>query len=239
MQLVNNDVAQVLERLGPLGVVRQNAGVQHVGIGKHHVGAFADGAAGVLRRVPVVGEGAEFGTHGVDGALEFGELVLGQRLGGEQIQRASAGIGNQALEHRQVVAQRLAGGGGRHYHYVASGGGVFERLGLVRVQLADAARHQRLPERWRQGLREVGKDAWLGGLAADGAYRRIRVRHPFLEARAMAPARPVRRASTRSFSRRPVGSGNPPVGSGNPSVRFMFALPSPMLAPARVSERAG
>ena len=106
---------------------------------KHHVGALADGAAGVLRRIAVVGEGAQFGTHGVNGALEFGELIFGQRLGGEQVQRARAGIGNQPLEYREVVAQRLAGGGGRHHHHIASGCGVGERLGLVRVELADAA----------------------------------------------------------------------------------------------------
>ena len=40
VQLVDHDVAQVLEIARPLGVVRQDAGVQHVGIGEHHVGAL-------------------------------------------------------------------------------------------------------------------------------------------------------------------------------------------------------
>ncbi len=60
---------------------------------------------------------------------------------------------------------------------------MLEGLGLVRVKLADAARDQRLLERRRQRLGEVSEDAGLGGLVADGAYRGIRVRHPFLEAR--------------------------------------------------------
>ena len=46
MQLVDHDVAQVLEIARPVGVVRQDAGVQHVGIGEDDVGALADGACG-------------------------------------------------------------------------------------------------------------------------------------------------------------------------------------------------
>ena len=62
MQLVDDDVAQILEQLGPARVVRQDAGVQHVGIGQHDVGALADGLAGVLRRIAIVGEGAQIPT---------------------------------------------------------------------------------------------------------------------------------------------------------------------------------
>ena len=59
VQFVDDDVAQVFEQLGPLGVMRQDAAVQHVGIGEDDVGALADGAAGVLRSVAIVGEGAD------------------------------------------------------------------------------------------------------------------------------------------------------------------------------------
>ena len=61
MQLVDDDVAQVLEALRPLGVMRQDAAVQHVGIGQHDVGALADRLAGILRRVAVVGERPDVG----------------------------------------------------------------------------------------------------------------------------------------------------------------------------------
>ena len=60
---------------------------------------------------------------------------------------------------------------------------MLERLGLMRVQLADAARDQRLLERRRQRSGKLSEHAGFGGLAADGANRRIRSRHPFLEAR--------------------------------------------------------
>ena len=63
VQLIDHDIAQILESLGPLGVVRQNARVQHVGIGQHHVGPLPDRPAGVLRSVAVVGERADAGAH--------------------------------------------------------------------------------------------------------------------------------------------------------------------------------
>jgi len=77
VQLIDDEVAQVLEQLGPFGVVRQNAGVQHVGIGEDDVGALADGFARILRRVAVVGEGAQVGAGGVECLLHFVELVFG------------------------------------------------------------------------------------------------------------------------------------------------------------------
>ena len=59
VQLVDDDVAQVLEQLGPARMVRQDARVQHVGIAQHDVRARADRAPRVLRRVAVVGEHAD------------------------------------------------------------------------------------------------------------------------------------------------------------------------------------
>ena len=101
--------------------MRQNARVQHVGIGQHDVGPFANGAARVLRRVAIVGERAQFGTHGIHRRLKFVKLILGQRLGRKQIHRARAGIGDQPIQHRQVVAEGLAAGGGRDHHHIAAG----------------------------------------------------------------------------------------------------------------------
>ena len=104
VQLVDDHIAQILEQLGPARVVRQNAGVQHVRIGEHDVGALADGLAGVLGRIAIVGECPDLGPHFVDGALQFVELVFGQRLGREQIHGAGAGIVQQQIQDGQVVA---------------------------------------------------------------------------------------------------------------------------------------
>ncbi len=50
VQLIDHHVAQIFEQALPLGVVRQDAGVQHVRIGEHDVAFFADGFARVARR---------------------------------------------------------------------------------------------------------------------------------------------------------------------------------------------
>ena len=63
VQLVDDDVAQVLEQLRPPRVVRQDPRVQHVGVGEDDLRPRADRAPRVLRRVAVVGEDAEIGPR--------------------------------------------------------------------------------------------------------------------------------------------------------------------------------
>ena len=63
VQLVDHDVAQVLEEPDPLGVVRQDAGVEHVRVGDDDVAGLADAAAHGGRRVAVVGERLEVGAE--------------------------------------------------------------------------------------------------------------------------------------------------------------------------------
>ena len=65
MQLVDDDVAQVLEEPRPTCMVRQHAGVKHVRVGENDVGTLPDRFARVLRRVAVVGEGAQIASHGL------------------------------------------------------------------------------------------------------------------------------------------------------------------------------
>ena len=126
VQLVDDDVAEVLEEVHPLGVVRQDARVQHVGIGQHEVGARAHRAPRVLRRVAVVGEHPHVGQR-LGQLHQLGELVLGQRLGREQIEHARLGLLHERLEHGQVVAERLARGGRRHHDEVLALGHGLER----------------------------------------------------------------------------------------------------------------
>ena len=45
---------QVAKKLRPIGVMRQNAGVEHIGVGKDDVRIFADGGAVALRCIPIV-----------------------------------------------------------------------------------------------------------------------------------------------------------------------------------------
>src|SRR5262249_44427623 len=108
----------------------------------HQIGAGAHRPARVLRGVTVVGEHSHVG----EGFAEFrqlGELILGQGLGGEQIQHATVGLLHEGLEHRKVVAERLARCRWRHDDQVFALRDDLERLGLVAIELLHAARAER------------------------------------------------------------------------------------------------
>ncbi len=145
VQLVDHDVAEILEEVHPLGVVRQDAGVEHVGIGEHEVGPRAHGAAGVLRSIAVVRVHAHVG-QGLRKLRQLGELVLGEGLRGEQIQHTGLRLLDECLEHGQVVAERLAGRRRCHHDHVLALGNGLEGPRLVRVELLDAAAAQGLDE---------------------------------------------------------------------------------------------
>ena len=100
VQLVDDPVAQLLEQLGPLGVMRQDAGMQHVGIGHHDAGPLPDRLARVLRRIAVVGEGAQIAAYLRGSRLKFVQLILRQRLGRIQIDGPGVGIAQQQVEDR-------------------------------------------------------------------------------------------------------------------------------------------
>jgi hypothetical protein len=65
-------------------------------------------------------------------------LILRERFCREKIQRACVGVFQNCVQHRQVVAKRLAGSGGRHNHNIFPG--MHRRGGrrLVRVKAAYA-----------------------------------------------------------------------------------------------------
>ncbi len=143
VQLVDDHVAEVLEQLRPARMVRQDARVHHVRIAQHELRARADRPPRVLRRVAVVREHADlFSRPGRDRfahRLQLGELILRERFGREQIERAACRVLQDRVKHRRVVAQRLAGRGRRDDNDVAARERVVDRLGLVRIELSDPA----------------------------------------------------------------------------------------------------
>ena len=92
VQLVDDDKLEVLEEPHPPGVMGQDSGVQHVGIGYHDMSRLSHGTARLGRRVSVIGEGLEVDLERLDQPMQLGELVLRQRLRRKQIEGAGAGV---------------------------------------------------------------------------------------------------------------------------------------------------
>ena len=149
VHLVDHHVLEVLEELRPLGVVRQDRLVQHVGVADDDVAVQADRLPRIAGRVAVEGEGTQAELARVVELEQFGDLVLGQRLGREQVERLGLPRHRRG-DHGEGVAQALAGSGRRDHHHVlalAHGG---PGLGLMAVELVDAAGFQRGGEGGRQ-----------------------------------------------------------------------------------------
>ena len=161
VKLVDDDVAEVLEQVHPLGVMRQDPRVEHVRVGQHEVGPRAHRAPRVLRRVPVVGVHPHVGER-LRELHQLGQLILRQRLGWEEIQDAGLGLLDECLEHRQVVAERLAGRGRRHDDQVLALGDRVVGLGLVRVELLDASDPERFEQARIERRGKRRKDRGLG-----------------------------------------------------------------------------
>ena len=145
MELVDHDVAEVLEERRPFGVMRQDPRVEHVGIREDEVRAGADGPPRVLGRVAVIGEHPHLRQLPRE-LFELGQLVLGERLRGKQIEHARVRLVHERLERRQVVTECLAGGGGRDDHQVMALLDQLPRPCLVRVELGDPPRAQRFAD---------------------------------------------------------------------------------------------
>ena len=91
VQLVDDDVAEVLEQLHPLRVVRQDARVQHVRVRDDDVARLAHLATRIARRVAVVRERADIDAQVRDEAVQLLHLVLRQRLCREEVEARASG----------------------------------------------------------------------------------------------------------------------------------------------------
>ncbi len=159
VHLVNHHILQVGEELRPAGVVRQDAGVQHVRVGDDDPGILAHFGPGGLRCVAVVGAHRDvlvIRQQAVEG-FQFGLLVLGQRFGREQVQRPAFRQAHQAVEHRQVVGQGLAAGRPGHQGDVLALPGVRPYVGLMAVQAGKTAPGEHIRQRRVQVKRDWGQ----------------------------------------------------------------------------------
>ena len=83
VELVDDDVAQILEEPHPAGVVRQHTRMQHLGVGDDDVPGVAHRLAYSGWGVAVVRRRAQARRQVAGDVVKRGELILGQRLGGE------------------------------------------------------------------------------------------------------------------------------------------------------------
>jgi len=57
VKFINHHKLQILKEGNPFRMMREDAGVEHVGVGDHNIPLRADGLSSILRCVPVIGEG--------------------------------------------------------------------------------------------------------------------------------------------------------------------------------------
>ncbi|MCZ7599430.1 MAG: hypothetical protein M5U09_19270 [Gammaproteobacteria bacterium] len=86
-------------------MVRQQAEVEHVGVGQHDMRRLPDHPALMLRRVAVVGPGADLFPE--PEVPDLPPLILGQGLEREEVERTAPAAHQDPLDHRHVVAERL------------------------------------------------------------------------------------------------------------------------------------
>ena len=164
VSLVDDDVAQVVQHVGPQVVARQDPDVEHVRVREHEVRPHAHVAALLLRRVAVV----DRGMHSGNGKRrERARLVLRERLRRVEVERPVLRRARERVEDGEVERECLARRGPRRDDRVLSAGRRLPRFGLVVVELGDAAplercsygRVQLLRERRRaRGARRLGDD---------------------------------------------------------------------------------
>ena len=114
--------------------------------------------------------------------VQLRQLILRQRLGREQIQRSPAGIGQQAIQDGQVVAQSLAAGCRRDDGHMLAAQRERDRIGLMRVECGHTARGQRgnqagikLGRKWRIARGLGGRDLPPGDVVHESRFEAQRL----------------------------------------------------------------
>ena len=77
------------------------------GICQDNMSALPNCLARVTRRIAVVGEDTKAVIEPLGEVVQFGQLVLGQSFGWEQVKGPGVRILQHRIQHRQVVQQRF------------------------------------------------------------------------------------------------------------------------------------
>jgi len=138
MHLINHNIFQVFKELNPKRMVRQDALVQHVGIGHHDVPATADGSPRGFRCVAVESEGFYIHPEIAHDAVNFMHLVLTQGFGWKEVQCSCLRIAQNGVQNRKVVAESFATGGGGRHNKGQAGRCQLNCFSLMTVQLVNS-----------------------------------------------------------------------------------------------------
>ena len=164
VRLVDDDRAEARQPLVPAVVVRADADVDHVGVAEHEVRLGAREATAARVAIAVDQRDAQVAAQAE--RVQAAGLVLRQRLGGGEIERAAVRLSQERLKHRHGVRERLAAGRARGDADVVALTREGDRLGLMRPERGDAVALERGQERRRQIRRQRRRDPGRGGLLA-------------------------------------------------------------------------
>jgi hypothetical protein len=92
VRLVDDHVAQLLEQLEPLRVMRQDGGVEHVRVGHHDLSGGPDQRPNGHWRVAVVDTSVDVDVGRRSKLAEGRQLVLAERLGREEVEGAGSRV---------------------------------------------------------------------------------------------------------------------------------------------------
>ncbi len=134
MKLVDDDVPQVLKELDPLGMVGKDARMEHIRIGDYDVPMSPNRLASILGGIPIVGEGSDGVSHGIDKLLKFSHLILGERLCWEEVDSLNGWIAQLIVEDGEVITEGFSRSRGRDHHDILSPAHCLESIALMREE---------------------------------------------------------------------------------------------------------
>jgi hypothetical protein len=152
-------------------------------------------------------------------------LILGERLGRKEVERPCRPIRQEGVEHRQIVAQRLATGrGGDDDHVFATQRSLY-RPRLVGVELLDRALAKRCHQAGVDPGRKPGVLRWPGRQMppVGDAMRQLTVVFNLLEDGLQTHGCDYNRKRSREQTRKPKKG----PGESQPLDRFLSLLPLP------------
>ena len=149
VKLIHHHVAEPHQEGVPAAVVGKQAVMEHLRVGEDHVRVAPSPGPGIRRRVAVVGGGDQTGCVEV---AERAELILGERLGGEEDESCARPdrIGH-GLGDGQLVAERLSRRRAGGDDDAALGAHGVDGLGLMGPETLVAQLVEPLGQSWGQG----------------------------------------------------------------------------------------